>query len=103
VGRPRTWGCRGRGEGLELFYLLYREAADRIGIKRTATKLLPGVGITEHALEDGRTVCVAVNYEPEEAVCPVAVNGKVVQTWNGEWSSGTLRIAGNDAAVFLVE
>lgn len=95
-------GCF-HGEALNPLYLLYREAADRIGIKRTATKLLPGVGITEHALEDGRTVCVAVNYEPEEAVCPVAVNGKVVQTWNGEWSSGTLRIAGNDAAVFLVE
>lgn len=95
-------GCF-HGDALNPLYLLYREAAERAGVKRTAVTPLPGVGITEHVLDDGRTVCVAVNYEPEEAVCPVAVNGKIVQTWNGEWNSGSLRIAGNDAAVFLVE
>lgn len=95
-------GCF-HGDALNPFYLLYKEAAEHVGLKRLVTKLLPGVGITEHPLDGRRTVCIAVNYEPEETVCPLAVDGRITQIWNGRWEDGALRIAGNDAAVFLVE
>ena len=95
-------GCF-HGEDVNPVYLLYREAMERAGIRRAVTKLLPGVGITEHPLDAHRTVCVAVNYEPEEAVCPLEVSGTVKEVWNGAWENGTLRIGGNDGAVFVVE
>ena len=95
-------GCF-HGEALNPVYLLYREAMERAGIRRAVTKLLPGVGITEHPLDAHRTVCVAVNYEPEEAVCPLEVSGVVKEVWNGAWENGTLRIGGNDGTVFVVE
>lgn len=95
-------GCF-HGEELNPVYLLYREAMERAGIRRVVTKLLPGVGITEHPLDAHRTVCVAVNYEPEEAVCPLEISGVVKEVWNGAWENGTLRIGGNDGTVFVVE
>ena len=61
------------------------------------------VGITEHPLDAHRTVCVAVNYEPEEAVCQLEISGVVKEVWNGAWENGTLRIGGNDGTVFVVE
>ncbi len=95
-------GCF-HGEDLNPLYLLYREAAERAGVRRLVKTELPGVGITEHPREDGKTICVAINYEPEEAFCPLEVSGRIREVWNGELRDGTLRIAGNDAAVFLVE
>ena len=95
-------GCF-HGENLNPLYLLYREAAERAGIRRLVKTELPGVGITEHPLENGKTVCVAINYEPEEAICPLCVTGRVAEVWNGDFRNGTLRIAGNDAAVLLIE
>ncbi len=95
-------GCF-HGENLNPLYLLYREAAERAGIRRLVKTELPGVGITEHPLENGKTVCVAINYEPEEAICPLSVSGRVAEVWNGDFRNGTLRIAGNDAAVLLIE
>ena len=65
-------GCF-HGENLNPLYLLYREAAERAGIRRLVKTELPGVGITEHPLENGKTVCVAINYEPEEAICGAPV------------------------------
>ncbi len=88
-------------------YLIYKTAAKTAGIVRTVAKTeksLPGVGLTEHRLADGRTVVVAVNYEPTAAVCPVAVKGRVTKNWNGDVKDGgVLRIPANDAMVFIVE
>ncbi len=84
-------------------YLVYKAAAKAAGIVRAVRKELPGVGITEHRLPDGRVVCVAVNYEPEPASCPVSFAGHVLQCWGaGAVKDGRLEIAANDAVVFIV-
>ena len=85
-------------------YLVYRTAAKAAGIVRTVEKELPGVGITEHRLPDGRVACVAVNYEPSPASCPVSFSGRVTQSWGaGSVRDGKLEIGANDALVFIVE
>ena len=61
------------------------------------------MGFTEHRLADGRTVVVAVNYDPAPVACPVKVSGKVSRIWNGELQGGILKLAANDAAVFVLE
>ena len=49
-------------------------------------------------------MCVAVNYEPAPASCPVTFAGNVKQCWGaGAVKDGRLEIAANDAVVFIVE
>ncbi len=84
-------------------YLVYKTAAKEAGIVRKVEKSLPGVGLTEHPLQDGRTIVVAVNYEPSPAVCPITVKGRITTCWNGSVADGALRLPANDAMVFLVE
>ena len=85
-------------------YLVYKVAAKTAGIVRRVEKDLPGVGITEHPASNGRTICVAVNYEPAPASCPVKIAGRVTACWGaGTIGDGKLEIAANDAVVFIVE
>ena len=83
-------------------YLVYRKAAEIAGVKRRAACDVPYVGLTEHALGDGRTVVVAVNYDNDPVDCELTLDGKVEKTWRGTVADGRLRIAGNDAAVFVI-
>ena len=92
------------GPELNPRHLVYRAAAREAGIVRKVTCELPGVGLTEHPLADGRTVVVAVNYEPSPAKVGFAVSGEVVETWRGKVSKeGFAEISANDAVVFVVE
>jgi hypothetical protein len=84
-------------------YLVYRKAAEIAGITRKVVKGSPNVGFTEHRLADGRTVVVAVNYDPAPVACPVKLSGTVERIWNGELKDGVLKLAANDAAVFVVK
>ena len=91
------------GDQLNPRYLVYREAARLAGVKRVVTKVdSPLVGMTEHRTADGRTIVIAVNYEPAAVECAVTVNGAVGKVWRGGASSGTISINANDAAVFEV-
>ena len=83
-------------------YLVYRKAAAIAGITRKVAKESPNVGFTEHRLADGRTAVVAVNYDPAPVACPVKFSGTVERIWNGELKDGVLKLAANDAAVFVL-
>ena len=83
-------------------YLVYRKAAEIAGITRKVVKESPNVGFTEHRLADGRTAVVAVNYDPAPVACPVKFSGAVERIWNGELKDGVLKLAANDAAVFVL-
>ena len=45
---------------------------------------------------------VAVNYDPAPVACPIKFSGTVERIWNGELKDGVLKLAANDAAVFVV-
>ena len=90
------------GKSLNPLYRVYAVAAREAGVAGLAEKGLPGVGVSEHALSDGRTVVVAINYEPEEAVCPLKVKRPVERCLRGAFDDGFLRIPANDAAVLVL-
>jgi hypothetical protein len=91
------------GEKINPRYLVYREAARIAGIRRVVEKAdSPLVGITEHPVADGRTIVIAVNYEPAAVKCAVTVNGTVGRVWRGDVAGGTVSINANDAAIFEV-
>lgn len=83
-------------------YLVYREAAKLAGISRIVEKELPGVGLTEHRLPDGRTVVVAVNYDNFPVVCPIKMMGTVDRVWVGQVTDDSLVMGANSVAVFTV-
>jgi hypothetical protein len=51
---------------------------------------------------DGTTIVVAINFEPREMVCPIAVRGRIGRVWRGEVGEREMRLAPNEAAVFEV-
>lgn len=83
-------------------YLVYRAAAKEAGIVRKVSSDIPYVGFTEHETADGRTIVVAVNYEPAPVNIPVMVRGVIGETWRGKIADGVLEIPANDAAVFEI-
>lgn len=83
-------------------YLVYRKAAKLAGISRIVEKELPGVGLTEHRLPDGRTVVVAVNYDNFPVVCPIKMKGTVDRVWVGQVTDDSLVMGANSVAVFTV-
>ena len=91
------------GKNVNPRYLIYKTAAQLAGIARKVEKEIPGVGLTEHRLADGRTVVVAVNYDEYPVDCPVKIAGKPGRIWGGELKDGVLKLAANAAAVFVVE
>lgn len=91
------------GKELNPLYRVYETAAHEAGVKRIVAKGCPGVGVSEHPLADGRTVVVAINYEPEGVECPLEVEGRVTDCLRGGYSGGKLKLPANDAAVLIVE
>lgn len=97
----RIRGCF-HGEKLNLLYLLYREFARLAGLRRTVTLQTPYIGLTEHPVNENTTLCIAVNYEPEEITCGMETQWTVGRVWRGSCGNGQLTVGGNDAAVFEV-
>ena len=92
------------GRDIVPYYLLFREAAKAAGLKLAVTKGdCPYVGLTEHPAGDGRTIVIAVNFEPREIECPVAVDGTLGAVWRGDVTADRIRLAANEAAVFEVK
>ena len=90
------------GKSVNPRYLVYRTAMETAGVVRKVVKDLPGVGLTEHRLKDGRTAVVAVNYDDFAVECPVKIAGTVERVWGGEVKDGVLRLGANAAAVFTI-
>ena len=92
------------GERIQPYYLMFREAARAAGLKTVVAKGdCPYVGITEHPTADGRTIVIAINFEPREMECPIAVDGTIGEIWRGEVKADRIRLAANEAAVFEVK
>ena len=91
------------GESIEPYYLVFREAARVAGVRHVVEKGdCPWVGITEHPAVDGKTIVMAINFEPREMSCPISVAGEIGRVWRGNVEKGTIRLAPNDAALFEV-
>ena len=91
------------GPGLMSYYLLFREAAEVADLKTVVKKGdCPYVGVTEHPADGGRTIVVAINFEPREIECPVTMEGSLGAVWRGDVSVKRIRLAANEAAVFEV-
>ncbi len=90
------------GSEINPLYRVYECAAQVAGVKRRVRKSLPQVGITEHPQGDGRTVVVAINYEPQAVKCPLEIDGAVETVIRGSFEGDQLMIPANDAAVFMV-
>ena len=90
------------GRNLNPLYRVYAAAAREAGVRRLVEKNLPGVGISEHPLPDGRTVVVAVNYEPVAVKCPLKISRKVDSCVRGAYANGCVELPANDAAVLVL-
>lgn len=88
------------GDAMNPLYAVYREAARQAGVVRRVTCDVPTVGLTEHALGDGKAIIVAVNYEPKPVKTKLSVQGKVGKVWRGRVSNDAIEVGANDAAVF---
>ena len=92
------------GANVMPYYLLFREAAKVAGIRTKVSKgECPYVGITEHPTADGKTVVVAINFEPREITCPIAMDGVLGTVWRGDVKADSIRLPANEAAVFEVK
>ena len=91
------------GSKPNMLYLVYRAAAKEAGITRRITSDIPSIGFTEHETEEGRTIVVAVNYEPAPVKAPVVIRGAIGKVWRGKIADGLLEIPANNAAVFAIE
>ena len=93
-----------QGESVMPYYLLFRAAAKVADVKTAVTKGdCPWVALTEHPASDGKTVVVAVNFEPRAITCPIAIGGSLGTIWRGDVTAERIRLAANEAAVFEVE
>ena len=91
------------GERVAPYYLVLREAARAAGLRHKVEKGdCPWVGITEHPAEGGSTIVMAINFEPRDMRCPVAVDGRLGRVWRGEVGGGEIRLRPNEAALFEV-
>lgn len=90
-------------DGNRPLYLIYREAAKVAGVKRKVE--LPeeciNIGITEHKLKDGKTLIVAINYNPEETRMAISVSP--VKVLRGDYTNKHIQIPANDVAIFIVK
>ena len=92
------------GKNVEPFYLMLQEVAKDSGLPRRIVKDdCPYVGITEHPTADGGEIVVAINFEPRDVECRVAVDGAVGKIWRGDVTGSRIRLAANEAAVFEIK
>ena len=62
------------------------------------------VGFTEHRLDGGKTLVVAVNYDPSPVVVDLSVNGRIARVWGGGTLDGNrLALAANDFCVLEID
>ena len=92
------------------WWQIYRMMAAEALRGRAVSKSLPQVGLTEHALPDGRRIAIAINYSPAavEEVFELAPGWRLAEPLSGAAatqgdSSLRCRIACNDAFVFLAK
>ena len=91
------------GERVCPYYQLFRQARRLAGVKtRVETGDCPWVGFTEHPTKDGRTIVVAINFEPRPITCPIAIDGALGAVWRGDVKADRITFAPNEAAVFEV-
>ena len=94
------------GKALNPLYLIYREAARIAGVERVVCKPadVANVGFTEHRLDGGKMLVVAVNYDPFPATVELSVKGRVTRVWGGGVLDGhRLALGANDFCVMAVE
>jgi hypothetical protein len=91
------------GDGMNPLYAVYRKAASLAGIERLVSCDSPSVGLTEHPLDNGKVIVVAVNYEPHTVKTVFTVKGGISKSWRGCVSGNAVEIGANDAIVFEVE
>lgn len=85
-------------------YLVYREIARRAGISRKVVKEgAPFVSLTEHALDGGRTVAIAVNCDSSPVRAKIAIKGRLGKVWRGKVAPDSLDLPAGDASVFEIE
>jgi hypothetical protein len=91
------------GSDIMPYYLFFREAMSIAGITGAVEKGdCPYVGITRHPCGDGRTIVVAVNFEPRSVTCPVSLRGRLGKVWRGNVLEKAVSLDANEAAVFEV-
>jgi hypothetical protein len=91
------------GSDIQPYYLVFRAAADAAQIRRVVEKGdCPWVGFTEHPTADGKTIVMAINFEPRALVCPVRVKGRLGRIWRGAVTENEIRLPPNEAALFEV-
>ena len=104
-GRGKVLFCNGSVETAAPLSAeaVYRIAAAEAGVRRAVTVNQPSVGLTEHALDEGRVLVVAINYEPRPVDAALTVNGRIGKVYRGSVDDRRIRLPPNDAAVFEVE
>jgi hypothetical protein len=92
------------------WWQVYRLVAAEAMRRRAVSKSLPQVGLTEHALPDGRRIVIAINYSPAavEEAFELAPGWQAADSLSGSDAMRCgaplrCRICGNDAVVFLVK
>jgi len=93
------------GEGAEPFWKFYAAMAGDVLQERVLRIDEPQVGVTEHALEDGRRVAVLINYGADErsAVVEIIPGWEVEEVLHGMFLEGTVELPANDAVVLMLE
>ena len=92
------------GKNMNPYYLVYRKASEIAGVRRAVRKTAanPNVGLTEHRLDGGRKLIVAINYDPESVECPVEIAGDIVKVYRGNVTKGRIVMEANEAAIFEI-
>ena len=85
-------------------YVAFRKAAALAGVARKVAKIdeAPALALTEHPAEDGTTVVIAINCNPEPVNARISIDGALSRVWRGNVSKDSIVLPGNDAAVFEV-
>ena len=94
------------GKNLNPLYLIYREAARIAGVERVVCKPadVANVGFTEHRLDGGRMLAVAVNYDPSPAVVELSVKGRISRVWgDGTLDGNRLALGANGFCVLEID
>jgi hypothetical protein len=97
------------GSESQPFWRIYQHIAAPCLAQRAVRKDNPVVGVTEHALDAGQRVIIAINYspEPQQVKLTTAAGWKPGAVWHGtapvETAAGfACKIPPNDAVVFLI-
>jgi len=91
------------GKEVVPYWTLFATAKEQAGIRMKVEKRdCPWVGLTEHPRADGTTIVLAINFEPREIVCPIAIDGTLGRVWRGDVTADKVVLGANEAALFEV-